>query len=70
MVTGKAELADWLGASAAVEAAGPVEHAVSERATAARAAVACPAARRKRRLGRARLGAGRDMGFLRSKMRT
>ena len=55
---------------AAVELAGPVEHAVRERATAARAAVACPAARRKRRLGRARLGVGRGMGFLRSMMRT
>src|SRR6188472_147272 len=32
MVTGKAELADWLGASAAVELAGPVEQAVRESA--------------------------------------
>ncbi len=44
MVTGKAELADWLAASAAVELAGPVEQAVSESATAARTAVAWPAA--------------------------
>ena len=40
MVTGKAELADWLEAPAAVEFAGPVEQAVRASATAATAAAA------------------------------
>ena len=51
MVTGKAVLAGWLEASAAVEPAGPVEQAVRASATAARGS--CPAAllRRERPAG-------------------
>jgi hypothetical protein len=44
MVTGNCELADWLAAAVPVpDAAGPVEHAVSVSAAAARTAVALPA---------------------------
>ena len=72
MVTGKAELADWVGASAAVEFAGPVEQAVRESATAARELqFALPAGlRRKRRRGGGGRGSGEAMEFLRSMMRT
>jgi hypothetical protein len=49
MVTGKAMLTGWLGASDVVELAGPVEQAVRVSATAARRAAARPAVLRRRR---------------------